>query len=54
MKSADECAPKVTKVIRRPFAPWMSDTIRHAIQIRNNKQNELKKGSSKHNTPTRI
>ncbi len=43
MKSLDECAPKVTRVIRREFAPWMSDTIRRAIQIRNNKQKELKK-----------
>ncbi len=43
IKSLEECAPIVTTVIRRPFAPWMSDTIRHAIQIRNNKQNELKK-----------
>ena len=39
MKSLNECAPTATKVIRRPFAPWMSDTIRHAIQIRNNKVN---------------
>ncbi len=43
MKSLDECAPTETQVIRRPFAPQMSDTIRHAIQIRNNKQNGLKK-----------
>ena len=27
IKSLDECAPTVTKVIQGPFAPWMSDDM---------------------------
>ena len=43
IKCLDECAPTLTKVIRRPFAPWMTEDLRNAIQVRNNKQKELKK-----------
>lgn len=39
----DDCASTVTKVIYRPYAPWMSDDIHHAIQVKNNAQNKLKK-----------
>ena len=47
-KTLDACAPFVTKVIRRPPAPWMSDDIRHAILVRNNVHNKLK--GDRHNT----
>ncbi len=38
----DACATLVTKVIRRPPAPWMNDDTRHAILVRNNVQSRLK------------
>ena len=38
----DECAPMVSKVIRRPAAPWIDDNIRQAITAKNNAQQILK------------
>lgn len=40
--SLDLCAPMVTKEIRRPPAPWMTNEIREAIKARNESQNILK------------
>ena len=42
MKSLDACAAKVTKIARRPFAPWLSDNIRIAIHAKNEVQKILK------------
>ncbi len=41
----DKCAPIVTKVVRRPSAPWMSDAICQAIEARNRVRTKLKGGS---------
>ncbi len=38
----NECAPFVTKEVRRPFAPWMNDELRGAMRIRNDIGNQLK------------
>ncbi len=48
IKCLDACAPIVTKEIKRPFAPWMNDDFRRAINIRNNAQSNLKAG--RHNS----
>lgn len=31
----DDSAPYVTKEIKRPFAPWMTDQVRQAIKLKN-------------------
>lgn len=41
-KSIDTCAPMVTKMIRRPPAPWMDVNIKSAIEERNIIQRQLK------------
>ncbi len=38
----DKCAPVVTKVVCRPYAPWMSDAICQAIEVRNRVRIKLK------------
>ncbi len=38
----DECAPHVTKKIRRPHAPWMNDDLNEAMKLRNETQERLK------------
>ncbi len=44
----NECAPFVTKEVRRPFAPWMNNNIQIAIDIRDNiKKKKLQ--SDRHN-----
>ena len=37
------CAPLVTKRVRRPFAPWMTDDIKSIMKKRNIKQRMLKR-----------
>ncbi len=39
------CAPLVTKVVRRPFAPWINDSIEAAIGHRNEIQRKLKENT---------
>ncbi len=39
----DECAPFVTKEVKRPFAPWMNDELRGAMRIGNDIRNQLKR-----------
>lgn len=39
----NECAPVVTKEIRRPYAPWITDDIHSAMDVRNDLQKRLKK-----------
>ncbi len=39
----NECAPFVTKEVKRPFAQWMNDELRGAMRIRNNTRNQLKR-----------
>ncbi len=34
IESLDECAPFVTRTIRRPYAHWMNDEILQAIQLK--------------------
>ncbi len=46
-KCLNECAPFVTKEVRRPFAPWMSDEVQNAINTRNNIHKKLK--ADRHN-----
>ncbi len=41
IKSLEECALTVTKTIRKPFAPWMTE-VQNAIQIKNNVQYKIK------------
>ncbi|KAK7068985.1 hypothetical protein SK128_012030 [Halocaridina rubra] len=38
----DSCAPIVTRKITHPSAPWLTNDIKEAMQIRNQIQNELK------------
>ena len=38
----DQCAPTVTRELRRPPAPWLSDEILHLMNVRNMKQKALK------------
>ncbi len=38
----NECAPLVTKEIKRPSAPWMNNSIREAMNIRNTIRVKLK------------
>lgn len=38
----NDCAPFVTKEIRRPFAPWMNDHIREAMIHRDDTRRKLK------------
>ncbi len=38
----DECAPYVTKEIRRPHTPWMNDDLKEAMKLRNEAQERLK------------
>lgn len=42
-KCLDQCAPTVTKVVRRPPAPWISGDLCNAIEIKNSYQKRLKK-----------
>ena len=42
IKSTDICAPMVTRKIRRPPAPWITDEIRGIMKERNVAQNDLK------------
>lgn len=44
----DQCAPLVTTVIKKPFAPWISDEIRSAMATRDTLQARLK--LDRHNT----
>ena len=37
------CAPMVSKEIRRPPAPWLDDSVRQAMRMRNDAQNILKR-----------
>ncbi len=46
-KCLNECAPFVTKEVRKPVAPWMNDNIQIAINIRDNIHKTLK--SDRHN-----
>ncbi len=39
----NECAPFVTKEVKRPFAPWMNDELWEAMRIRNDTRNQLKR-----------
>ncbi len=48
MESLNDCAPFVTKIVRRPPAPWMTDDIKQVIEVRNSLQNHLK--NDRHNT----
>ncbi len=41
-------APFVTKVVRRPPAPWMTDDLKQMTEVRNSLQNHLK--IDRHNT----
>ena len=41
-KCLDACAPLVTKEIKRPFAPWITDNLKVLMQERNNVQQDLK------------
>ncbi len=36
------CAPLVTKVVRRPFAPWINNNVKEAMSHRNEIQRKLK------------
>ncbi len=38
----NQCAPVVTKVVNKPFAPWLNDEIRSAMATRNDLQSRLK------------
>ena len=38
----NDCAPFVTKEIKRPFAPWMNDPIREAMNQRDDTRKKLK------------
>ena len=38
----DKCAPKVTKKLKRPPAPWINEYVESEIKKRNNTQRELK------------
>ena len=40
--SLDECAPIVTKEIRRPFAPWITEDIRSSMKQRDETRRILK------------
>ena len=42
MDCLNDCAPFVTKEVKRPFAPWLTDHIREAMTQRDNLCNELK------------
>ncbi len=42
VKCLNICAPLVTETSRRPFAPWMNDDIRAAMNERNEAQRILK------------
>ena len=43
LKCLDECAPQVTKEVRRPFAPYMTKNLRSLIRRRNCALSGLKK-----------
>lgn len=43
IKCLNECAPVVTKEVRRPYAPWIGEDITLAMGIRNDLQKSLKK-----------
>ncbi len=45
MKCLDKYAAIATKVVRRPFAQWMSDAIRQAIEVRNRVRIKLNENS---------
>ncbi len=38
----DHCAPVVTTIVNKSFAPWLNDEIRSAMATRNNLQSRLK------------
>ena len=38
----NDCAPYVTKEIRRPFAPWINDDLRDAMKMRDDTRTKLK------------
>ncbi len=42
IKCLDDCAPCVTKEIKRSFAPWMNDALKDAMNLRNETQKKLK------------
>ena len=42
-KCINSCAPMVTKEIRRPNAPWITDSIKEDMEIRDELQRTLKK-----------
>ena len=44
--SVNSCAPRVTKVIRRPPAPWIDSNIREAMEATNKAQRILKQNRS--------
>ena len=41
IKCLNECAPVVTKEVRRPYAPWIGEDITLAMGIRNDLQKSL-------------
>ena len=41
-KCLDDCAPFITKEIKRPFAPWINDDIRKAMNLRDDTRKNLK------------
>lgn len=42
IKCLDVCAPYVTKEIKRPFAPWMNDSLQKAMKLRDDMSRKLK------------
>ena len=40
-KCFNDCAPFITKEIKRPFAPWMNDDMREAMNLRDNTRKNL-------------
>ncbi len=43
IKCLDQCAPVVTKKIKRPFSPWFNEELREIINKKNVTYNKLKK-----------
>ncbi len=41
MSCLNQCAPVVTTVVNKPFAPWLHDEIRSAMSTRNTLQSHL-------------
>lgn len=42
IKCLDDCAPYVTKEIKRPFAPWMTDHLQEIIKLKNETRKKLR------------